>query len=98
MGQEIVYCFKCHTRLVGSEFEKGSAFRIVGRPACKPCTKAMAESNIPEERFAAEAAMRPSAPPAEISTASTSSRIPAPRSFPREPQSKTAVLGIAGAF
>ncbi len=28
MGQEILYCSKCQTRLVGADFEKGQAFRI----------------------------------------------------------------------
>ena len=28
MGQEIVYCNKCQTRLIGSDFDKGKAFRL----------------------------------------------------------------------
>ena len=31
MGQEIVYCYKCQTRLMGSDFDKGKAFRVGSR-------------------------------------------------------------------
>lgn len=38
MGQEIVYCRKCQTRLVSSDFEKGTAFRIEGIASCDKCS------------------------------------------------------------
>src|SRR5579862_5085052 len=37
MGQEIVYCFKCQIRLVGSDFERGKAFKIEAKVACSTC-------------------------------------------------------------
>jgi hypothetical protein len=39
MGQEIVYCFKCQIRLLGSDFEKGKAFRVGSHVACLACMK-----------------------------------------------------------
>src|SRR5215467_9471498 len=39
MGQEIVYCSKCAERLLGSDFEKGKAFRIGDRSACAKCAR-----------------------------------------------------------
>jgi hypothetical protein len=39
MGQEIVYCFKCQIRLLGSDFEKGKAFRVGTHVACLDCMR-----------------------------------------------------------
>lgn len=39
MGQEILYCYKCQTRLLGSEFEKGKAFKVGGKAACGKCVQ-----------------------------------------------------------
>jgi hypothetical protein len=39
MGQEILYCYKCQTRLLGSEFEKGKAFKVGGQASCPTCVK-----------------------------------------------------------
>ena len=50
MGQEIVYCFKCNTRLVSSDFDKGAAYWVADRPACKACTWALAASEGAEGR------------------------------------------------
>src|SRR5436190_6034822 len=37
MGQEIVYCFKCQTRIVGGDLEKGLAFQIGNNTSCAAC-------------------------------------------------------------
>jgi len=37
MGQEIVYCATCQVRIVGSDFEKGNAFRVGEQAACQKC-------------------------------------------------------------
>jgi hypothetical protein len=50
MGQEIVYCFKCQTRLKGEEFEKGSAFRIGDKTCCATCAVGLLTSLPPEEQ------------------------------------------------
>jgi hypothetical protein len=50
MGQEIVYCFKCLTRLTGGEFEKGKAFRHGPRVSCKACLPHLIQELSPEEQ------------------------------------------------
>jgi hypothetical protein len=47
MGQEILYCYKCQTRLMGSEFEKGKAFKVGGQAACAVCVKDLVASLPP---------------------------------------------------
>ena len=47
MGQEIVYCHNCQTRLLGSDFEKGKAFKVGGKAYCGPCSKSLLDS-MPE--------------------------------------------------
>ncbi|HEX7898440.1 MAG TPA: hypothetical protein VF950_11815 [Planctomycetota bacterium] len=37
MGQEIVYCSRCQTRIVGADFDKGEAFRVDEGTACAKC-------------------------------------------------------------
>ncbi|MBI3858455.1 MAG: hypothetical protein HY293_22450, partial [Planctomycetes bacterium] len=49
MGQEILYCYKCQTRLLGSEFEKGKAFKVGGKAACPVCVKDLLAS-MPEAK------------------------------------------------
>src|SRR5687767_12168776 len=39
MGHEIVYCSECACRLVGTDFEKGKAFRVEHKCLCAPCAK-----------------------------------------------------------
>jgi hypothetical protein len=39
MGQEIVYCYHCQTRLLGSDFERGKAFRVGPQVACPDCVR-----------------------------------------------------------
>jgi hypothetical protein len=56
MGQEILYCSKCQTRLLGSEFEKGKAFRIGDKAACAPCARELLAALPPREREAILAA------------------------------------------
>src|SRR5262245_10828304 len=47
MGQEILYCYKCQTRLLGSEFEKGKAFKVGDKATCAECAKELFGS-LPE--------------------------------------------------
>src|SRR5687767_7212480 len=44
MGQEILYCYKCQTRLLGSEFEKGKAFKVGGKASCAVCVKELLDA------------------------------------------------------
>ena len=50
MGQEILYCYKCQTRLLGSEFEKGKAFKVGGNASCPACVKDLLGS-VPETAY-----------------------------------------------
>ncbi len=50
MGQEIVYCFKCLTRLSGADFERGTAVRHGHRIACKECAPDLLAGLGPEEK------------------------------------------------
>jgi hypothetical protein len=38
MGNEIVYCRNCQTRLLSSDFERGAAFKIEGIASCDKCS------------------------------------------------------------
>lgn len=44
MGQEIVYCFGCQTRLLAADFERGDAVRFEDRVACAACAREHADS------------------------------------------------------
>jgi hypothetical protein len=37
MGQEILYCSRCQTRIVGGDFEKGDAYRVGEQVVCGKC-------------------------------------------------------------
>ena len=37
MGQEIVYCDDCRSRLTGQDFEKNGALRLGHQTFCAPC-------------------------------------------------------------
>jgi hypothetical protein len=50
MGQEILYCFKCRTRIVGADFAKGGAFQVGNRVSCSACAAELLRTLPPEER------------------------------------------------
>lgn len=52
MGNEVVYCVGCGTRLTAKDFEKGSAVRVGGRIACAQCASGVLASLSPDERAA----------------------------------------------
>ncbi|HXG61665.1 MAG TPA: hypothetical protein VNO22_09830, partial [Planctomycetota bacterium] len=96
MGQEIVYCFKCQTRLVGSDFEKGRAFRTGARIACASCAR---EILTPEEIERARSRAAPPRPAPEYRSPGSTSRLRIlPGESPR-PRRRTAVAwaGLGGA-
>lgn len=93
MGQEIVYCFRCQTRLLGSDFDKGVAFKLGGKVACLACaqqvlpTLSAAEQESIRGLLSAGSrkgssdkfpAMKPPTPPAMAKPASTT-RLRAPQ-------------------
>ena len=58
MGQEIVYCNSCKSRLTGKDFDKGKAFRIENEILCLDCARKVLESLPPAERDAFAAKMK----------------------------------------
>ncbi|HXX95132.1 MAG TPA: hypothetical protein VEN81_16030, partial [Planctomycetota bacterium] len=50
MGQEIVYCSKCAERLLGSDFDKGRAFRVGDMSVCLKCARELLPTFSPLDR------------------------------------------------
>ena len=90
MGQEILYCYKCQTRLLGSDFDKGHAFRVNSQAACAQCVRELL-AHLPDPDAELERLKRSQVPkPSGSPTSST--KIPAVRldstagSRPRDPR------------
>ena len=49
MGNEIVYCSKCQTRLLNADFERGTAFKIEGIASCDKCSADVLKLLPPEK-------------------------------------------------
>src|SRR5579859_7803402 len=49
MGNEIVYCVQCRTRLLAAEFDRGKAMRHGDHPYCAGCLREFASTLPPEE-------------------------------------------------
>ncbi len=81
MGQEILYCSNCQTRLLGSDFEKGKAFRIGDRAACASCAKDMLAGLSPQER---ENILASSSKDPRKTSSPRLAALPAPAALPRE--------------
>jgi hypothetical protein len=58
MGQEIVYCNSCQNRLLGSDFDKGKAFRLEHQCLCLDCAQKLLTTLPPAERDAFAARMK----------------------------------------
>lgn len=69
MGTEIVYCSSCQNRILGSDFQKGAAFRFEGQVYCAKCA--------PEAAKAAKTLPPPTRP-----RKTTTARIPIPDRTP----------------
>ncbi|HLY74018.1 MAG TPA: hypothetical protein VKU80_07850, partial [Planctomycetota bacterium] len=52
MGREIVYCWKCATRLQGTDFESGSAYRVGDKVSCPNCVEELVADLPAEEQEA----------------------------------------------
>lgn len=83
MGQEILYCFQCQVRLMGSDFERGKAFRIDGKAVCPDCARGLL-AHLPDPDAELERLKRTQVPKSGgVSTSST--RIPSVQSTARIP-------------
>lgn len=70
MGQEIVYCYKCQRRIVGTEFAEGKAFQVTNHVSCSTCAVDLLQKLPPKEReqllakmFKATQERQPAPPP-----------------------------------
>jgi len=52
MGREIVYCWKCATRLQGSDFESRTAYRVGDKVSCPDCVEELVADLSAEEQEA----------------------------------------------
>src|SRR3954468_25078561 len=52
MGREIVYCWKCSTRLQGSDFENRRAYRVGDKVSCADCVEELVAELPAEEQEA----------------------------------------------
>ncbi len=108
MGHEIVYCFKCQNRLLGSDFERGQAFRIGTQVACPQCARSLL-THLPDpdaelERLKQQAVRKSSGSTAKIplvrpsSSDSTARLRPLPRAAERSaPPAKSSAPLLMGA-
>jgi hypothetical protein len=62
MGREIVYCWKCSTRLQSSDFEQGKAYRVDDKMSCGDCIFDLVADLPAEEQ---EAILNPPPPTAK---------------------------------
>jgi hypothetical protein len=90
MGQEILYCYKCQTRLLGSEFEKGKAFKVGGQSSCAACVKdllaSMPEGTKPDPLKASSSSRIPAALSDSTKLKVSLPRTPAPPPPPPAPE------------
>ena len=114
MGQEIVYCFKCQKRILGSDYAKGQAFDLENNSCCSTCAVLVLDTLAPKAKeqllarmFKATQGHQP--PPASSKgggggSRSSTGRIPivaGPSALPRPPASepsRSAILGVVGAI
>ena len=52
MGREIVYCWKCATRLQGADFENRQAYRVGDKVSCPDCVEELVADLSAEEQEA----------------------------------------------
>jgi hypothetical protein len=74
MGREIVYCWKCATRMRGEDFDNGDAFKVGDKVSCAGCVDELVADLSAEEQEAILAPPRkektPSRPIKKISSTS----------------------------
>ncbi len=50
MGQEILYCYKCQTKIVGADFSSGKAFQVGNHVSCSSCAANLLQTLDQKER------------------------------------------------
>lgn len=97
MGQEIVYCFWCSTRILGADLERGAAVLIGNRACCSKCLHQVLASLPEAERATVLAQMnRTSTGPAARPAPRLTPRGGTPLPPPAPAASSTRLLAIIG--
>jgi hypothetical protein len=65
MGFEVVYCYKCQTRLTKDDFQSGVAFRVGVHTTCIKCADELLTNLTSEQRDAVLNPPKPEPPPEE---------------------------------
>jgi hypothetical protein len=78
MGKEVVYCFRCGSRLLEEQFREREAVALVNRSACARCAAEARDKLTDADRALLDASVRSQAP-----TAAAPAQPPTPR--PRKP-------------
>lgn len=102
MGQEIVYCSRCQVRIVGSDFEKGDAFRVGEQSACSRCAMdllataplAVQQQILEQKKRVLDRKIAPPAP--ALSRGLTGSSTQVRQTTPAEGPSRTSIAVLAG--
>jgi hypothetical protein len=94
MGQEIVYCYWCSGRIMGTDFDKGAAVLIGNHACCAQCLpKVMA--SLPESQRETLLALLKGPPAAARQPSRITPRaVPAVSAGPEPPKSSTLKMGI----
>src|SRR4029450_1786239 len=79
MGREIVYCWKCATRLKGEDFEAGDAYRVGDKVSCAGCVDELVADLPAEEQEAILAPPKPKSGPVPRQNPSSTVLPPVPR-------------------
>ena len=89
MGQQILYCWKCNVRILGSELESGKASQLGNRASCAACLPQLIENLRPEERSKPPSYRTPPSTPRVRPSSSVNIRT--------VPEKKASKLGVAAA-
>jgi len=105
VGQEIVYCYWCSSRILGADFEKGSALLIGNHACCPECLPKVMASLPEKQRETLLAELSKSTPPrptrttprggTEISSTRTP-RVGSPMPAPQKPGKPPMILVAIG--
>src|SRR6185295_6945580 len=94
MGQEIVYCVRCASRIAGHDFDRDKAFRLEGKAYCAACMAALLPTlTLDQQKEVSLSSTKMKALKAHAPSGGSSVRMAAvPRAEAPAPPSKTPLL------
>lgn len=99
MGQEVLYCYKCQRRVVGTDFSKGHAFEVGNHVSCSACAADLLQNLSSKDReqllgkmFQATQGRHAASAPAAAPKRQSTVRLPAVPPPPRKPSPMLPVL------